>query len=192
MAARAGMATLITRLRAMTNAGTADYAVGGRSYWPDDDLQAVLDAHRTDLNGLVLESAGEAVDGATIYRDYYAPYQDFEEAASGAEAWAVLDASGAAIPEADYAVNYANGHIRFHADQGNAPRRLRARSYNLNGAAGQVWRLKAAHVADRFDLATDNHRLSRSQLIKQYLEMARQYEAYAGVRVAPMRRSDLL
>jgi hypothetical protein len=186
------MANLITRLRAMTNTGTAEYTVGTVTYWDDSQLQDHLDAHRTDIDGLVLKSASETVDGATIYRDYYAPFQDFEEASTGSEAWAVLDASGSEISTDDYVVNYVNGHIRFNVNTGNATRTLRGRSYDMNRAAAQVWRQKAAHVADRFDVKTDNHSLSRSQLMKNYLEMARQYEADAGVQVVPMRRSDLL
>jgi len=45
------MADLITELRGMAEAGTADYSIigsaGTTNYWDDGQLQNVLDVHRT-------------------------------------------------------------------------------------------------------------------------------------------------
>ena len=49
-------------------------------------------------------------------------------------------------------------------------------SYNLRKAAGEGWLLKAAKVANRYDVDVDRfQRLKRDQLIKHCLEMAKQY-----------------
>ncbi len=184
MAARAGMLTLITRLRGMTNAGTAD--------WSDEALQDVLDARRVDLNRAPLTPDPEYVSGTTLWHDYYAPLGNFEEASSGAQYWRVENTSGEAVGTADYTVDYAAGHIRFAADQGGTAYYLRARSYQMNLAAADVWRRKAAIYAERYDVQTDNHRLSRSQVIAHCLKMAAEYEAKAGIQSVQVVRGDLV
>ena len=46
MTVRDTMAELIADLRALTDAGTSDYTVGGVSYWSDQQLQDALDGRR--------------------------------------------------------------------------------------------------------------------------------------------------
>jgi hypothetical protein len=187
------MVNLILRLRGMTETGSSDYTLGSVTYWTDNHLQDVLDLYRTDLERVPLRSAPEYVGGATVYYDYYTPEgsENFEESGTGVEAWAVRDGDGVLIATADYTVNYLNGHIRFDTDQAGQARYLRARFYDLSRAAAHVWRQKAAHVASKFDLSTDNHSLTRSQLIKHYLEMAGYYDRQAGPTHGTLVRSDL-
>lgn len=194
MAARDGMANLIVRLRAMTHTTSSDYTLGAVDYWSDEQLQDILDQHRTDVERAALRSEPEYVDSDSVYYDYYVPagLSDFEEADTGTEAWAVRDGDGTTISTDDYAANYVNGHIRFTSDQDGEPYYLRARAYDLNKAAAEVWRQKAAHYAGRFDIKTDNHSLSRSQLIKQALQMAAFYDRQGGVTVSKLQRTDLL
>jgi len=54
MAARTGMNDLITELRGMTNAGSADTTIAGTAYWSDNQLQAILDRNRFDQDRLQL------------------------------------------------------------------------------------------------------------------------------------------
>jgi hypothetical protein len=191
MAAREGMTNLLLRLRSMTSAGTADYALAGVTYWTDNHLQDRLDNCRVDLNRVPLSYEAEYDGGTAIYKDYYAPVGNLEEASGDAAVWSVEDGDGDEAGTANYTVDYIRGVVRFTADQGGTAYYLRARSYNLNRAAALVWRTKAAHYAERFDVSTDNHRLTRSQLIKQCLDMAKAYEIEAGPMVAKMVRSDL-
>jgi hypothetical protein len=64
------------------------------------------------------------------------------------------------------------------------------RSYNVNLAAADVWRKKAAHYATAYDVSTDNHSLKRSQLIQHCQVMAREFEARGGPASVTMERGD--
>lgn len=191
MTIRSGMTTLITRLRGMTNAGTADATVAGETYWSDEHLQDVLDAHRMDHNRTQLSPEPEWVNGTLLYHDYYAPAGNFEEAASGTQYWRVEDGEGYVAGTATYSVDYARGVVRFAADTNGTAYYLRGRSYNLNGAAAAVWERKAGFYAAMYDVSTDNHRLNRSQLIKHCLAMAAEYEARGGIHSSRVVRADL-
>jgi hypothetical protein len=50
-------------------------------------------------------------------------------------------------------------------------------AYNLNRAAADGWRWKAAKVANRYTMSDATQRLNRSDLTKHCLLMARQYSA---------------
>lgn len=50
-------------------------------------------------------------------------------------------------------------------------------AYNLNRAAAEGWRWKAAKVANRYTMSDATQRLNRSDLIKHCLLMAKQYAA---------------
>lgn len=170
MAARTGMAALIMQLRTLAAASTDEYTLGATAFWTDEQLQDVLDAHRQTITEPL--ASHPEMDNQT--RRYTFAARDVEQAASGADAWLVVDADGDAIEGADYTVNYAAREIVFAADTGGATYRLRCRVYALKRAAADVWDAKAAHVAGRFDIKTDNHELRRSQLRTSYLAMARQ------------------
>jgi hypothetical protein len=182
MAARDGMGNLITRLRGMTETTASDYTLGSETYWSDDQLQDLLDTYRTDFERVALRSVTEYVDGDSLYYDYYTPVGtgNFEEVDTGVVAWAIRDSDGAVVSTDEYAVNYVNGHIRFTSDQDGETYYLRARMFDLNRAAADVWRQKAAHVAKRYDIKTDNHTLTRSQMRQACLEMADYYTRQAG------------
>ena len=60
-------------------------------------------------------------------------------------------------------------HNRLPGDDGYVP------TYNLNVAAARGWRMKAARVAADYDLDVDQKGLTRSQMIKQMLQMASEY-----------------
>lgn len=191
MAARAGLATLIERLRSMTDAGTADYDVAGETHWSDDQLQAVLDAHRADFVRDALRAAPEYVaDGAAEYRDYYTSRRNLEEAASGSAAWDLEDGSGESVDTADYTVSYDASHIRFAADTEGASYYLSGRAYNLNRAAAVVWERKAAHAAAGYGFTADGATYRREQAYQHCLEMAQHYRGLGGVKVGRLFRSD--
>jgi len=192
MTARTGMATAIETLRSWTEAGTADYALAGVTYWDGDQLQAVLDRCREDTRRqplMVVADVNES--GVSIYQDYYFDGGHWEEASGGTTVWVVEDSTGANVGTADYTVNYQAGHLRFTADTAGSAYYLTGRRYDLNRAAAEVWRRKAAHVASRTDWQSDNHKVTASQMQKQYLAMAVSYEKQAPARFVRMRRVDI-
>lgn len=192
MAARDGMSTVIETLRSWTEAGTADYAVAGVTYWTDEQLEAVLDRHRTDVRRdplRLLSDVNEA--NVSIYQDYYFEGGYWEDASGGTVVWTVEDSLGANVGTADYTVNYGAGHLRFNADTGGSAYYLSGRRYDLNRAAAEVWRRKAAHVASQVDWQSDNHQIKASQLRQHYMAMAASYEKQAPAQFIRMRRVDL-
>lgn len=194
--ARSGMANVIADLRGMTETSISDYSIvtgeGTVTYWTDNQLQDRLDRQRTDYNRLLLNKEPRYVDGGSvIYQDYYFPAGYWEEASGGTAVWEVQDSTGAAIGTASYSVNYRAGHIRFTQNTSGSAYYLIARQYDLNRAAADVWRRKAAHVASNVDWSSDNHSFKDSQESARYLKMAQYYETQAGTRIVSVEREDV-
>lgn len=191
MTARDGMANLILRLRSMTDTSTSDYTVNSVAYWTDDHLEDALDSYCFELNGSYLEPIPEVVAGDTVHKNYYIGKGDLEEASSGTAYWRVETSQGDVAGTADYSVDYIGGKITFNSDQSGTAWYLRARAYNLNRAAADVWRRKAAHYAVDFDFRADDQQFNRSQKRIGALEMAKYYEKESGGRSVRMKRGDL-
>ena len=190
MTARSGLANLITQLRGMTEAGTADYTIAGAAYWGDDALQSALDRHRTDLVRSPLRAENEYVAGALEYHNYYARYDHLEEAASGTPHWAVEDSAGLAQGTADYTVNYDASVIRFTADTAGTAFYLTTHAFDLNAAAAEIWTRKAAHAASGYHFSADGATYSRQQVYDHCLQMAALYKGSAPMKVSRLVRSD--
>lgn len=191
MAARSGMHNVINDLRLMTDAGTAEHSVDGVDYYTDDQLQRILDTYRADIYRELLTAQEDYAAGSAQYRQYYWSQPHVEQATSGTAAWYVTDGQGSVVGTANYAVDYDGHAISFTANTLGSARYLTYRSYDLNRAAATVWKEKAAHVADRFDVRTDNHDLKRSQLRKNYLDMAQSYLAKSRPYLVRLVREDL-
>lgn len=190
MAARAGMANLISELREMIEAGTADYTLAGVVHWTDDQLQAELDRERDDFR-IELERRSQLLNNTTIYHDYYYDARWVEEAESGTPVWQVENTNGSVIGTANYTRNYQAGHLRFTTNTSGSVYYLRGRKYDLYRTAANVWGKKAAHYHGRFDIETDNHSLKRSQLIQHARAMRQMYATMAGPRYVEVQRSDV-
>jgi len=170
----------------MTATGTADYALAGLTFWSDDQLQAILDQHREDIFSQQLQAVPTYLAGTTYYYDYYATPGDYEQ---GTAAFQVTDSQGLAVTPT---INYEMGHLSFGTvSQGGTVYYLTARLFDVAAAASQVWRSKAAHIADAYDFSVDGHSMSRSQMQKQYLEMAKLYGSEAKVQSVKLVRDDL-
>ncbi len=186
--ARTGMSDLITELRGMCDAGTADFAIGTVGYWSDDHLQNALDMRRTDINHEYIEPTPTVNSlNVTEYKEFYTPYRNLE---SGSLLY-IQDANGAIVGTANYSVDYANGHITFVNDTAGSILHLTARSYDLNLAAADVWKRKAANATKMFDFTTDNHSIKRSQFMAACISMAATYESRAGIQTGDMIRTDI-
>jgi hypothetical protein len=150
---RTGMSNLITRLRAMTQAGTADYTLDSDTYFSDDHLQAILDANVTLLETEPLQWLPTQIGGGTIqWLRCTAGYTDYEESSGGTAVWAVRDGPGnligGTVGTAAYSVNYNDGMIDFTSDQGGTAYYLTARSYDLYSAAADLWLQRQAYYTN--------------------------------------------
>lgn len=186
--ARAGMSDLITELRGMTDAGTADYAIGTVNYWSDDHIQTVLDSHRTDINHYRIEATSTInSSNVTEYKDFYTPFTFLE---SGTITY-IQEGTGAVVGTADYTVDYFNGKITFTNDTAGSILHLTTRSFDMNMAAADVWKRKASNAARMFDFSTDNHSVKRGTFMKNCMDMAAQFSAMAGIQTADLVRTDI-
>lgn len=190
MTLRAGMRELVTQVRQLSSAELDEFTLAGQTYWSDDHLQSELDKHRADVTREKLAIRSYDNAGTVEYYDYYFVLGNPEHAEGGTAVWRVENSAGSTIGTADYTVNYDAKHIRFTANTQGSAYYLSYRAYDVNRAAAGVWRKKAANVANRFDVSTDNHDLKRSQLRAAYIAEAQALEAAAGGREMRLIRSD--
>lgn len=190
--ARSTLSVIIEDLRGMTDAGPADYNVGTAVYWDDNQLQTVLDRHRRDFRHIKLDMSEDWVGGGSVqYRDYYSPVQNIEQTDGGTAVFWIEDSTGANVGTANWTADYRTGLLTFTANQAGTVYYATGRSYNLHAAAADVWRMKAANVAKYYDINTDNHGLSRSQMHRQFIEMANYYLNQAPAKTVSVQRGDL-
>jgi len=175
MAARSGVSHLVDVLRGMTESGTADYTIGTANYWDDDHMQYILDNHRTDVYHEELGKVENWNGGTIRYLDYVSRYKNLEKTTGGTAIFIIEDRTGADVGTANYSVDYFRGRITFGSDTGGSVLYLTCRSYDLDGAASEIWKSKASHAANLYDFSTDNHRFARSQYMQHCLDMANRY-----------------
>lgn len=192
MTARLGMSTLISTLRQMTLAGTADYTISGISdtFWSDSQLQEILDINRYDFVEEELLPIPKTVSSELVYLRYDAPYGHLETIDSGTAIWCLTISDGTQAGTANYSVDYTKGIVTFTADQGGTAWFMSGRSYDLNAAAADVWNRKATYYAQSYDVKTDGHQLTRSQLFKQAKEMEEYYRGMVGAYTVDILRGD--
>lgn len=189
--ARATLAGPIARVRELAAAGTADYT--------DDAVEAVLDRNRCDFADDRLVPLHETDSGGTVrYYVHRSAYRNLEATDGGSAVLYVRNASGTRAGTADYSVDEAAGRVTFAADTAGSAYYLTGRSYDVYAAAAEIWRMKAAAVAERFDFSADGASFKASQLIDQYNRMADQCSGMAtfgagaaGLRTSTMVREDL-
>jgi hypothetical protein len=195
MTARTGLTNLITELRGLCEAGTADYSIANASYWTDDHLQDVLDLHRLDVvfQQLQPQPTYGTTNGTLIYNTYKSSYGYYEATTGGTAVFYVQDGTGAVQSASTYTPDYRRGVVTFAADTSGTTYYVTGRSYDLDAAAADVWRRKASHYASSFDFSTDNHSISRSQLYQHAMEMASIFEGKSGdaVSVVNLFRGDM-
>lgn len=184
------MSSLIGSLREMAFAGTADFSLGTVTYWSDDHLQQKLDDNRSDFVELELQPIPKTVSSELVYLRYDAPYGNLETIDSGTAIWNLTTSDGTQAGTANYSVDYTKGIVTFTADQGGTAWFMSGRSYDLNSAAADVWATKASYYQQAYDVKTDGHDLSRSQLIKQANEREAYYRARAGAYTVEILRGD--
>jgi len=192
--ARTGMTELLSDLRALTEAGTAEWTLGSLTFWDDTQLQDVLDRHVTDFILSPIQSLPTYTTGGTLlYNDYQIAFGNIEQTTGGTAIFYIQDGSYNTVGTALYSADYRRGKVNFPTStQGTTSYYATGRSYDLNGSAAEVWRIKANHVATSFDFKTDNTSVSKSQVYKHFLERAEHFESLStgGVKQAWIKRSD--
>jgi len=197
MAARAGMASLISRLRQKCEAGEADYTLAGETYWSDDHLQAALDAYRKRFTGVYLTPRPQNINGVMVYQRYEIPREigNFVEApAQGEKNFRLYRSDGIDILLADYTYYDRDLSITFAADQEGAAIYWDGYAYDLVAAARDVWLAKAAHMHQAINFSADGHRFDREAIYQHCIEMAKAFgyrEGSGAMKVGRMIRSDL-
>lgn len=191
MTARSGMATLVSQVRGMTDAGTADYTIGTAAFWDDDHVQEVLDRHRCEVYHERLRPIlAHASGGSVVWKTYQSEHENLEATTGGSLIFVLQDATGANVGTALYTPDYQRGIVTFTNDTLGSAMYLTGRAYDLYGAAADVWRQKAGNAAKLYDFEADGQRLSRSQWTKHCLEMADLYAARANPITVESVRSD--
>lgn len=176
--ARDGMANLIARLRrAVDDTGTA-------SVWTDDELEDALDEHRMRVHRECLRIEESYTDaGSATYYNYQSRFGNYEE---GSAAFEMEDGSGSARAAGTYTANYINGSFTMDADQAGTALYLTGWSYDINGAASDLWRERAAQVSSYYNVGLDGHTLSRAQWFEHCEKMAELYARKARPQVVRM------
>lgn len=177
MTARTTMANLITTLRGMTNAGTADYTSGGATWWTDDQIEDVLDQNRREYKKIGMTAKPTyGVGGSVTYTEYSTGLKNWEDTPT------IQDSAGSAITAGTttYGFDTNTGVATFVADTGGSAYYITGKTYNLYRAAAQVWERKAAYYATAYDFSSDNHSLKRSQIADGCLRMAKHWKSLDG------------
>lgn len=185
MTARSTMSNLISTLRGMTNAGTADFTVGSSTFWSDDQLQTILDRYVNVIRDETLSPMNEISTGGTvIYKDYQSKSRFFEGTNAGTAQFVIRNPSNGNVSgTADWTANYETGLVSFNADTQGTVYSLSGRSYDVYAAASEVWYQKASHAAEQIDFTTAGHTIKRSNVYAASLAMAKRYEGMATMQV---------
>lgn len=186
---RSTMAELITELRSLTDTGYDDYAIAGLYYWSDDQLQKVLDNHRTDVKWYEMTAIEE---GTGEYFDYSIGMGYFEQTTGGTATFIVQDLNGATVTSPTYTVDYIRGVVTFSSDTTGTSYYVTGRSFDMDGAAAELWRKKMNHYATAVDFSTKVHDIKRSQLYDHAREMVEMFElrGNSGFGTMVISRSD--
>ena len=190
MAARTGMTQLISTLRDMGVAGTADYTLGTVTYWTDVQLQTVLDKHKLTVVREKLTPVESYNAGTVVYMEYRSQYGYYEETSGGTAIFEIEDASGVTFGTTNWTADYTNGIISFTANTAGTSYYLNGVSYDINRAASDVWRTKSGHHASGVDFSTDNMSVKRGQLMKNDIKMAEYYASQGRVKHLSFERED--
>jgi hypothetical protein len=194
--ARVGMDSLIQRVRDHASCGESDYTIGVTSYWTDDQIQGHLDRNRESIRDEQLSIVSTvAADGTTEYYEYFSTAGNYEESTGGTAVLYLRDGTGSRISIGEYTPDYNNGRFVFAANTAGTVLYLTGESYDVEGAAADVWEQKAAHVADRFDFTADGASFTVSQMIRQYKDQAARLRAMSpssGISSHTLQRSDIV
>lgn len=198
MTVRSTMSDLIQTVRDLAAIGD-DYTVGAVSHWADAQVQTVLDRNRLDIVDEQLMSVSSiGTGGSAEWRLYQSNNRYLEAVDAGTATFYLRDSTGAKLGTVAYTPNYETGTFYFANTTAGSAYYLNGRAYDVYAAAAEIWRQKAAYVAERFDFSADGASFKASQLVAQYERMALAMERKAtfggatGVRSVTMFRDDVI
>ena len=165
---------MIDTVRGYANAATDEWTSETDSslveYWSDEEIQRVLDRHKSEYIHALMDVQPTYSGGSTVYTQYKLGAVNVE---SGTAVFKIEDTSGTVT---GYTVDYARGIATFTSDQSGKSYYWSGYSYDLDAAAADIWRIKASRVAGLVDFSTDGHSIKRSQQARAYLDMANYYQ----------------
>lgn len=178
--------TIVTALRRMTGASTADYTIGEDTYWTDEQLQAVLDRRVCErLIQVPIELYGTIDDtGHIVFITGRVPTNGTVDTDTAI----VVNVVGAPI---DGATVHDDGRVDFDSDQAIHTPLLSGLCYDLNGAAADVMEAWASAVKLGYDISTDGQSMSRSQRHAQLLKQAAEFRSRILPGSVNMIRTDM-
>lgn len=187
MAARDEMINLVRRVR--KKIGDEPYP-GETSYveiFSDDEIQAALDAHRTDVRwgdaGSILRVSPTYAAAGTTYKDFYADEQDWEEDA------VLYTSAYAAITTAT--AEYGVGHWTT-TDSVSPPVYVVGKTYDTNRAASELLTEWASVEKLSYDISRDRVTVyTRSQKFRFLIQQAANFAAKAKPRPMTVMRGDV-
>jgi hypothetical protein len=177
MAVRETMENLIARVRDMVNDPGGD-----TQKFSDQQIQDVLDRHRIDFRYMELTPGITISGGVSQYLNYYADEGDWEEDV------VISSSTGEAVTPAT--ADYLTGAWTFSSSQ-SPPLLITGKSYDPHAAAAEVLRMWASREKLSFDATQGGTSMSRSQKIKNILDMASQYDGMAKIRSVQIIRTDV-
>ena len=190
--ARTGMQTLIDTVRGYANAAPDEWTISTDTslieYWSDEEIQRVLDRHKREYIHELMDAQPTYESGTTVFKQYLLGATNVE---GGTVVFRVEDTAGTV---SGYTVDYTRGIVTFSTDQSGKAFYWSGFAYDLDAAAADIWRMKAAHATELVDFSTDGHSVKRSQQAQQYLTMANYYQqrsASGGVVTAKIVGNDL-
>jgi hypothetical protein len=187
--ARTGMAVMIETVRGFCNAGSADVVLGTATFWADDEVQRVLDRHKTYIVREELTPfESYAGSGTIVYLEYRSAFGNIESGTAGS--FKIENGPGATIGTSAYTGDYVNGVFTFGTNTAGTAYFMTGYSYDVYAAAADIWRVKSGHVASGVNFSTDNMRVDRGQLIKNCQSMAEYYGRMSGAKVFNFTRDD--
>lgn len=184
MAARSGMANLITQFRSLVDdAGTAVFS--------DDRAQEILDYRRIDFYQDALVVTPQQIAAGTVgYHVFTSAYANLEGTASGTVAFRLYDSNGSVITSG-YTADMQRGRFTFTANQAGSARYVDGRSYDLYAAVADGWRQRASIQASGYDFRVEGRQYSRSQWFKHCVDLATFYEKMGRPTQATIERGDM-
>ena len=166
--ARIGMYTLIQSVRGLANAGTGEFTVGNDTYWQDGHIEDALDDHRRDFQFVPMQVEPTQEAGSVTYKRFWThPYLE-----QGTAAFYLQTAGGSAVAGTLYSVDYQRGLVEFTADTTGTAFYATGRTFDINGAAADIWERKAGYAAQQVDWSSDNHSIKGSQYYDHCMKQA--------------------
>ena len=178
MTVRAGMQTIVNKLREMT-AAAYDEEFGGVRFWSDDQLQDILDQHKRITHYPLISAPYTVTDGQELGRHTWTPrnarerYEESETTVFDINGGSdLVDAGTASIDYETRLVTYLTAYLE---DAATNTHEIVLTSYNMNDAASEVWESKAAQRHEYIRTKAGAHTLDLQQDYEHCLAMANRF-----------------